>query len=109
MRIWDLPPEKLCRHHLLGEHAELHALWSILTKSKKGYAHHPETLRWRGKLRALFLRHKVLAEEMKRRQYNHQSLLGVRLARGTAKQDKLIDSPKKQRVILRKRNCHCRV
>jgi hypothetical protein len=24
MRIWDLPPERLCRQHLLGEHREGH-------------------------------------------------------------------------------------
>ncbi|UCD87532.1 MAG: hypothetical protein JSV01_07210 [Desulfobacterales bacterium] len=45
MRIWDIPPEKLCRHHLLGEHYELHALWAILTRGKKGYSKHPETMR----------------------------------------------------------------
>jgi hypothetical protein len=33
--------EKLCRNHLLGEHQELHAIWSVLVNGKKGYAHHP--------------------------------------------------------------------
>ncbi len=32
MRIWDIPPKLLCRNHLLGEHRELHAIWSILTQ-----------------------------------------------------------------------------
>jgi len=41
MRIWDIPPRKLCRNHLLGEHRELHAIWSILIRSKKGYLKHP--------------------------------------------------------------------
>ena len=48
MRIWDVSPKKLCRHHLLGEHRELHAIWSVLVNGKMGYARHPETLRWRG-------------------------------------------------------------
>jgi hypothetical protein len=43
MRIWDISPKRLCRNHLLGEHRELHAVWSVLTKGKKGYARHPET------------------------------------------------------------------
>ena len=34
MRTWDIPPEKLCRQHLLGEHRELHAIWSIITKKE---------------------------------------------------------------------------
>ena len=54
----------LCRGHLLGEHRELHAVWAVLTKDKRGYSRHPETLRWRGRLRALFLRHASLVEEM---------------------------------------------
>ncbi len=54
MRIWDLEPERLCRQHLLGEHRELHALWVILTQDKQGFSRHPETLRWRGKLQALY-------------------------------------------------------
>jgi hypothetical protein len=109
MRIWDLPPEKLCRQHLLGEHAELHALWSILTEGKKGYAHHPETLRWRGKKKALFLRHQQLRREMEKRGYSHQSLLDVGLADGLAEQNELVDSLRKQKRILREKNCHCRV
>ena len=36
MRIWDIAAHKLCRNHLLGEHRELHAIWSILTTGKKG-------------------------------------------------------------------------
>ena len=42
MRIWDVPPECLCRQHLLGEHRELHAIWTILTTGKTGYTRHPE-------------------------------------------------------------------
>ena len=50
MRIWDILPDKLYRQHLLGEHRELHAIWSILTKNKKGYSNHPENVRLGGDL-----------------------------------------------------------
>lgn len=64
MRIWDIPNEKLCKKHLLGEHRELHALWSILINNKKGYTNHPETLRWTGKLISLYFRHEQQIKEM---------------------------------------------
>ena len=79
MRIWDISPKRLCRNHLLGEHRELHAIWSVLVNGKKGYARHPETLRWRGKLRALFGRHDALVQEMAVRGYQHRSPLPKRL------------------------------
>jgi hypothetical protein len=109
MRIWDIAPKKLCRNHLLGEHRELHAIWSVLTKNKKGYSRHPETLRWKGKLAALYLRHKMLIEEMKSRGYSHYSKLNHKLASGIKKQSIFIDSPKRQREILRNKNCCCKV
>jgi hypothetical protein len=109
MRIWDIPVEELCRNHLLGEHRELHAIWSILTKGKKGYAHHPETQRWRGRLQALYLRHQDLAQEMFKRGYKHHSPLDTRLATGKAEQVEWIDSPEKQRNILKEKKCGCRV
>jgi hypothetical protein len=74
MRIWDIPPNKLCNRHLLGEHNELHAIWSILTKNKKGFIHHPETKRWKGKLKVLYLRHEQQIKEMEKRGFNHNSL-----------------------------------
>lgn len=73
MRIWDLPPRFLCRPHLLGEHRELHGLWSILTNDKQGYRHHRETKRWIGHRNALAVRHTELVLEMERRGYNHRS------------------------------------
>jgi hypothetical protein len=107
MRIWDLPPSKLCRNHLLGEHSELHALWSILTKKKKGYARHPETLRWRGKLKALYHRHDLLVKELVRRGYNHQSPLDQTQATGSSKQTECVDSHEKQVEILKQKTCDC--
>ena len=109
MRIWDIEPQKLCRQHILGEHRELHAIWSILTRNKKGYSLHPETLRWKGKLNALYFRHKKLVKEMKRRGYKHHSPLNRKLASGLSKQDVFVDLPEIQVKILKKKNCKCLV
>jgi hypothetical protein len=109
MRIWDLPPSDLCRQHLLGEHRELHALWSIITKNKKAYSNHPETLRWKGKLHALYLRHENLVSEMQKRGYNHNSPLDPLLATGESRQDTLITSIDEQKDALRKKGCNCKI
>ncbi len=109
MRVWDIAPEKLCRNHLLGEHREVHAVWSVLTKDKKGYCRHPETLRWKGKLAALYSRHGLLVKELLRRGYRHNSRLEKRFALGARKQSEFVDSPKRQAEILRNKNCGCRV
>lgn len=109
MRIWDIPPKKLCRKHLLGEHSELHALWTILTKNKKGFSRHPETLRWKGKLKALYLRHEDLVREMKRRGYRHQSPLDRHLAQGKNKQEDFVDSLEEQARILKEKKCGCKI
>lgn len=109
MRIWDISPKKLCRSHLLGEHRELHAICSVLVNGKKGYAHHPETLRWKGKLKALYGRHDALVVEMSNRGYRHRSSLAKRSATGTAKQTIYVDSPREQIVILRNKECQCDV
>ncbi len=109
VRIWDLPPRLLCRGHLLGEHRELHAVWTILTRGKRGYARHPETLRWAGKTRALYRRHQALVREMLRRAYRHASPLDRRLAKGSHVQRAFVDSPRAQRRRLRAKGCPCRV
>lgn len=109
MRIWDISVRRLCRSHLLGEHRELHAIWSILTNNKKGYSHHPEVLRWRGHLKALYLRHERLAAEMGRRGYKHKSPLDIKLAKGAARQRIFVDPYSEQLRKLRAKNCGCRV
>ena len=109
MRIWDISPKKLCRNHLLGEHRELHAIWSVIVNGKKGYARHPETLRWKGKLKALYGRHEALVSEMAARGYRHLSPLAKRQATGSAKQTSYVDRPRKQIVILRNKQCQCDV
>lgn len=109
MRIWDIAPSHLCRAHLLGEHRELHALWTILTENKKGYSKHPETLRWIGKLHALYNRHELLVLEMEKRGYNHYSPLNKKLATGVAEQKDYLHTPDQQKEILKNKKCGCKI
>ena len=107
MRIWDVPPELLCRQHLLGEHRELHGLWNILTEDKRGYSQHPETRRWVGRLAALYARHEALVREMSRRGYRHSSPLAAESGTGDAVQRMYIDSPARQLALLTAKPCPC--
>lgn len=109
MRIWDISPKHLCRKHLLAEHQELHGLWNILTKhqSQGGYSRHPETLRWQGKLKALYLRHDALVTEFKKRDYSHKTPLNKKLAIGSVKQDIFINTLLEQKAILKNKPCDC--
>ena len=109
MRVWDLPPGILCRKHLLGEHREIHAIWAILTGGRKGYSRHPETLRWKGRLRALYIRHGRIAGELGKRGYRHSSPLDENLARGAARQTKYVNTVEEQKEILKGKGCECRV
>ena len=109
VRIWDVPPHILCRAHLLGEHRELHATWTILTEGKRGYARHPEVVRWQGKLRALFLRHEALVAEMTERGYNHRTPLDEALATGASVQDGFVDGLDAQYLLLQAKGCACKV
>lgn len=74
MRMWMLPPEQLCRKHLLGEHVELHMFAGTLLKQRciDGFIR-------KGLLEpaSLLARHETLALEMTRRGYNHASPLHV--------------------------------
>lgn len=107
MRIWDVSPSYLCRKHLLGEHRELHAVWTVITKNKKGYSRHPETKRWVGKLKALYIRHQALVQEMGKRGYIHKSDLPADLATGSEKQNIFVNTESEQIKILKKKNCLC--
>lgn len=106
MRIWDVPPQQLCRKHLLGEHRELHALWSIIQNNKSGYKHHPETKRWLGKLSALSIRHDNLVAEMKKRGYKHHTPLPVS-PKDITTQNALLHSIDEQLEILKLKPCDC--
>jgi len=107
MRIWDIPPNCLCSKHLIGEHHELHAMWNILTQGKAGYANHPETKRWKGKLKALFTVHEEIVQEMLARGYNHKSPLDETLATGSMIQTIFVHPIIKQVKILRQKGCDC--
>ena len=109
LRIWDVHPILLCRNHLLGEHRELHAIWSVITQGKKGYSRHPETLRWEGRLAALYSRHSALVNEMEARGYSHASPLDRRRATGKSVQDRFVDEVAAQLMMLRNRECGCLV
>jgi len=99
MRIWDIPPGYLNRQSLLGEHRELHGIVSIIVNKKKGYANHPETLRWVGYGWALKQRHQLLVAEMHLRGYSHQSPVKTR-SKKDSWPEIFIDSPIEQYRIL---------
>lgn len=107
MRIWDISVKYLCRQHLLGEHRELHALWTVLTTNKLGYRHHPETQRWVGRLNALHKRHEQQVQEMTRRGYAHHSPLDQTFANGAAEQETLITPIAEQIALLKMKACEC--
>lgn len=64
MRIWNIPVSTLDRARLNGEHRELHVMWNVITKGKKGWSHHPETKRWVNRLPCLRERHSFQVIEM---------------------------------------------
>ncbi len=72
MRQWAVDPRILCRQHLMGEHNEHHMFVGSLHRkiSINGYIENnliePLTLK---------SRHNELANEMKKREYNHNSPL----------------------------------
>ena len=107
MRMWNVDVGKMCNQHLLGEHNEIHAIWSIINNDKKGYSNHPEVNRWRGKLKSLFLRHELLVREMEKRGYSHQSHLDKRLAKGKSKQNTFLISINEQKKLLTAKPCGC--
>ncbi len=75
MRVWDIHPGYLSRESLLGQHVEIHSVFSVITGHKKGYARHPETLRWRSNLPELKKVHDLTVREMILRGYGHRSPL----------------------------------
>lgn len=111
MRVWDVPVTALCRQHLLGEHREIHTMWTALTREGAGYANHRETVRWRDHLRALHTRHESLASEMQRRGYRHVSPLADvpahLLTRTSDAWPPSIDAPDVQVERIRAKRCVC--
>ena len=107
MRIWDVDVQVLCDRHLLGEHRELHAIWTVLTEGKRGYARHPETLRWRGRLAALYARHEAQTAEMARRGFRHASPLDPAQATGDTTQTESVTPLDAQLARLAQLSCGC--
>src|SRR5262245_30144847 len=100
MRVWDLPAGYLNRQSLLGEHRELHGIYSILTQKKSGYANHPETLRWVRTLSGLAMRHRLLAAEMFLRGYTDRT--PIRVTKSRVKwPDVFVTEPLDQITLLR--------
>lgn len=106
MRVWDVEPSLLCRSHLLGEHAEVHGVFAVISGGLAAYGAHPEVRRWRGKLPALKKRHDALAVELDRRGYRHASPMAA--GRGRAHQDVLIATVDEQLALLSAKGCLCR-
>ncbi len=73
VRVWDIHPGYLSNASLLGQHVEIHALYSIILGQKKGYANHPETKRWVANLGKLEVKHELTVREMYRRGFKHLS------------------------------------
>ncbi len=102
MRVWDIHPGYLTRKSLLGQHVEIHALYSVITGGKKGYANHPETLRWQGRLEQLKHCHDLTVKEMALRGYRHSSPIRLEnLLNGNFNPPSYVDHPAEQFEILR--------
>lgn len=108
MRVWDFSPSCLCTQHLLGEHREIHCIFTFLTTDKGGsYKKHPETLRWIGKLDALKVRHDALVKEMfNRGMYGHKSPLPV--TGDSELQDKFLITIDEQIKLIISKGCNCK-
>ena len=100
MRVWDLPAGYLNRQGLLGEHRELHGIYSIIRENKTGYANHPETLRWVRTLSGLGMRHRQLAAEMALRGYVDRTPIRVAMPR-LKWPDAFVTEPADQIALLR--------
>lgn len=70
MRMWNVDPELLCRQHLLGEHVELHMFVGCITRKKSIAGYIRDGL---VEVHHIARRHQLLADEMRKRGYNHQS------------------------------------
>jgi hypothetical protein len=99
MRVWDINPGYLNRQSLLGEHRELHGIISIIVNKKKGYANHPETVRWVGYGWALRQRHLLLASEMSLRGFTDKTPVLTRAKKGVWPET-YIDEPFRQFQLL---------
>lgn len=72
MRMWNVPVERMCRQHLLGEHVEMHMFTGCLNKNKKIDRYIQDGL---VEVHNIKNRHEQLVNEMKARGYAHKSKL----------------------------------
>ena len=72
MRLWMVPPSKMCRKHLLGEHVECHMLVGCILKKKSLTGYLAGGL---VEIHNIERRHDLLAREMVRRGYRHNTPL----------------------------------
>lgn len=108
MRVWDIPVGQLCDKHLIAQHHEIHCIYNIITKNLKGFAHHPEVMRWRTNLDALEWKHDGTVDEMLRRGFNHNSPLHVTYDKFTYQVYVDLWQPVEiQRQLLLAKNCGC--
>jgi hypothetical protein len=85
VKIWNVGVHELDDQHLLGEHFELHVIWSALVNGRRGWRNHPEPKRWEGRLAALYARHDAQVEEMQRRGWRgHRSDLDAAAIEGSS-------------------------
>lgn len=109
MRVWDLPVEKLCNKHLLGQHREIHAIYSMITENKGGsYQKHPEVLRFKENLKALVWHHNNTVIEMVKRDMNHKSCIEYPIPFRPGYLEKW-QSVEQQLEILRLKGCKCEI
>ena len=74
MRMWMVPPEIMCRQHLLGEHVELHMLVGSIKKGRSIDGFLAQRIL---EPSAINERHEALTVEMTQRGYSHKSPLIV--------------------------------
>jgi hypothetical protein len=107
-RIWDLPQDKLCRQHLLGEWREALGVWSVINNNKKGYSRHPEILRWINNTEGLYNKLKEIRNEMLRRGYSPKEIPQPVKALVNGKFE-LVNTIEEQIINIRNKGCECSV
>ena len=107
MRVYDLPEDCQCYRHLNGMHHEIHTIYGVHLKGLKGYSHHPETIRWQGRLWALRLKHDRVVTELQRRWPDYQHRSPLTLVFDCAEYPPRINSLEEQITDLVDKGCGC--
>ena len=72
MRMWCVPPQLMCRQHLLGEHVELHIIVSHIVRGQKLDGFYAKGLI---DTKLIKKRHADIVEELSNRGWEHKSPL----------------------------------